>query len=156
MNIHPDNRTMYELDMIGRIVGLEFDRSEFMARPSVMLGLVPIPDGDQWSVLYGDNLQDGVCGFGDTPDDAMLDFDKNWKGQKLGAKKGGIMRKIIVDVECGETECGECEYVNERTYGPGRYMCNLFFRPCGEDDPIRLPACLAAEEEYKRLKEKGR
>lgn len=35
-------------------------------------------DGNQWCVLYGDNLQDGVCGFGDTPYTAMLEFNKAW------------------------------------------------------------------------------
>ena len=35
-------------------------------------------DGDQWCVLYGDNLQDGVCGFGETPYRAVLDFNKAW------------------------------------------------------------------------------
>jgi len=25
-------------------------------------------DGDQWCALYGENLQDGVAGFGDSPD----------------------------------------------------------------------------------------
>lgn len=28
--------------------------------------------------LYGDNLQDGVAGFGDSPALAMSDFDKSW------------------------------------------------------------------------------
>lgn len=33
-------------------------------------------DGKQWCVLYGDNLQDGICGFGDTPMLAIYDFNK--------------------------------------------------------------------------------
>lgn len=33
-------------------------------------------DGDQWCVLYGENLQEGVCGFGDTPRKAIFDFNK--------------------------------------------------------------------------------
>ena len=36
-------------------------------------------DGNQWCVLYGDNLQDGVAGFGNSPAEAMNDFDKNWR-----------------------------------------------------------------------------
>lgn len=32
-------------------------------------------DGDKWCCLYGDNLQDGVAGFGDTPQDAIADFN---------------------------------------------------------------------------------
>ena len=35
-------------------------------------------DGNKWCALYGDNLQDGVAGFGDSPSEAMADFDKNW------------------------------------------------------------------------------
>lgn len=35
-------------------------------------------DGNQWCALYGDNLQDGVTGFGDSPAAAMDDFDRNW------------------------------------------------------------------------------
>ena len=42
------------------------------------LGLKPYRDGDQWCFLYGDNIQEGVCGFGDTPYKAMLDFNKNF------------------------------------------------------------------------------
>ena len=35
-------------------------------------------DGDQWCALFGDDLQSGVAGFGDSPQEAMLDFDKAW------------------------------------------------------------------------------
>ena len=35
-------------------------------------------DGNQWCVLFGENLQDGVAGFGDTPYAAVLDFNKAW------------------------------------------------------------------------------
>lgn len=41
------------------------------------------PDGDQWCMLYGDNLQDGVSGFGKTPAEAAADFDHNWGNQLL-------------------------------------------------------------------------
>lgn len=35
-------------------------------------------DGKKWCVLYGDNIQDGICGFGDTPRKAVYDFNKAW------------------------------------------------------------------------------
>lgn len=41
-------------------------------KPKVMI------DGNQWYVLYGENLQDGVAGFGDTPYYAVLAFNKAW------------------------------------------------------------------------------
>ena len=37
-------------------------------------------DGAKWCALYGDNLQDGVCGFGDTPAEAVADFNNVWNG----------------------------------------------------------------------------
>lgn len=36
------------------------------------------PDGDQWCVLYGDNPQEGVAGFGKSPYQAVIDFNKAW------------------------------------------------------------------------------
>lgn len=41
----------------------------------VTLGLKPIRDGNQWCFLWGENLQEGVAGFGDTPHKAMLAFE---------------------------------------------------------------------------------
>lgn len=35
-------------------------------------------DGDKWCALYGDNLQEGLCGFGDSPCAAQADFDTNY------------------------------------------------------------------------------
>lgn len=35
-------------------------------------------DGCQWCALMGENLQDGVSGFGDTPSKAMHAFDVAW------------------------------------------------------------------------------
>jgi hypothetical protein len=41
-------------------------------RPSLSI------DGNQWCALYGENLQDGVVGFGDSPAEAMRAFDAAW------------------------------------------------------------------------------
>lgn len=35
-------------------------------------------DGDQWCVLYGEDLQSGIAGFGDTPYKAVLDWNAQW------------------------------------------------------------------------------
>lgn len=43
-------------------------------------------DGDKWCALYGEDLQRGVCGFGDSPYEAMNDFDKSW-WQKVEASQ---------------------------------------------------------------------
>lgn len=55
-------------------------------RPCVMMKPKISIDGNRWCVLYGDNLQDGVAGFGDSPAKAMIDFDRNWL-QTLSSKK---------------------------------------------------------------------
>lgn len=46
-----------------------------LMRPSIS------KDGDVYCLLYGENINDGVCGFGSTPEDAAQDFDKAWKGK---------------------------------------------------------------------------
>lgn len=35
-------------------------------------------DGNMWCVLWGENLQDGIAGFGATPRLAVYDFNKAW------------------------------------------------------------------------------
>jgi hypothetical protein len=50
--------------------------------PSVLYRPALSKDGNQWCALYGENLQDGVAGFGDTPEQAMADFDRAWGAQQ--------------------------------------------------------------------------
>lgn len=56
----------------------EQDLSHELLRPFRMMKTAISKDGNQWCVLYGDNVQDGVAGFGDSPDEASRDFDKAW------------------------------------------------------------------------------
>lgn len=37
-------------------------------------GLKPYKDGNKWCILAGDNIQEGICGFGDTIDEALYQF----------------------------------------------------------------------------------
>lgn len=53
------------------------------ARPFMLLRPPVYPDGNMWCALYGDNLQEGVAGFGETPEKAAADFDNNWRTQTL-------------------------------------------------------------------------
>lgn len=50
--------------------------ADYRAMFAVILGLVPLKDGDHWRVLWGDDLQVGISGFGKTPYEAMDNFDK--------------------------------------------------------------------------------
>ena len=40
------------------------------------LGLVPFKDGNAWCVLWGEDIQEGIAGFGSTPYKAVIDFNK--------------------------------------------------------------------------------
>ena len=51
----------------------ERERPSYLWKPKLSI------DGNQWCALYGENLQDGVAGFGDTPAKATLAFDRAWE-----------------------------------------------------------------------------
>lgn len=57
--------------------------AEVQKSPSAIYRPVLTIDGNQWCALYGDDLQSGVAGFGDTPADAMREFDKAWTTSKV-------------------------------------------------------------------------
>lgn len=40
------------------------------------VGITPFKDGNQWCILVGDDLQSGICGFGETIYSALVDFLK--------------------------------------------------------------------------------
>ena len=58
----------HESDMTYHITREEYNLFA-MLKPKIFI------DGDKWCVLYGDNLQDGIAGFGNTPHNAILDFN---------------------------------------------------------------------------------
>ena len=62
------------------------DRILQLARVSMVLRPRLSIDGNQWCALYGEDLQNGVAGFGDSPDAAMRAFDKAWH-EKLAAQE---------------------------------------------------------------------
>ena len=69
------NAITHEARMVGAAIQEAVARYE---RPSVIFRPRLSVDGNQWCALYGDNLQEGVAGFGDSPADVMWDFDSNW------------------------------------------------------------------------------
>lgn len=46
--------------------------------PHVLMRPRVFVDGDKWCALYGDNLQDGVAGFGESPAEAAANFSAAW------------------------------------------------------------------------------
>lgn len=55
-------------------------------RPFMLLRPKMYPDGDQWCALYGDDLQEGVAGFGETPERAAVAFDLAWLNSRANYK----------------------------------------------------------------------
>lgn len=47
-----------------------------------VLNLTPFPDGNQWCVLWGQDLQVGIAGFGPSPEAAINDFDNAMRTAK--------------------------------------------------------------------------
>ncbi len=68
---------------IGEAVSNIYFWSCMICSPSVLFRPTLSIDGDQWCALYGSNLQEGVAGFGDSPEEAMADFDKSWRAKLL-------------------------------------------------------------------------
>lgn len=68
-------------DYNGHIAAAEvniYEYSCYINKPSSIFRPRLYIDGDKWCALYGENLQDGVAGFGDSPEMAYQDFDKQW------------------------------------------------------------------------------
>jgi len=47
-------------------------------RPSTIYRPKLYMDGSWWCALYGENIQVGVSAFGETPEEAMKNFDIAW------------------------------------------------------------------------------
>lgn len=92
---------------------IELNRAvEMAASPTTHMRPRIFIDGNKWCALYGDNLQDGVAGFGNTPEHAAADFDHNWRCQKApqaiaGDGEGGVAQPSPrKSPPYGECTCG--------------------------------------------------
>ena len=74
---------MSDIHDIERGIAIETAEMNLVAllKPRIFL------DRNQWCVLYGDNLQDGIVGFGDSPRLAVYAFNKAWDA--IAAQKEG-------------------------------------------------------------------
>jgi hypothetical protein len=64
-----------------------------LTAPHVLYKPTLHPDGTKWCALFGADLATGVAGFGDTPAEAMADFDRAW-GAELTPAAALQARKI--------------------------------------------------------------
>lgn len=67
---------------------LQQENALLQRAPHILMRPAIFPDGNSWCALYGEDLQAGVAGFGDTPALAAADFDKNWGTQTLANHSG--------------------------------------------------------------------
>ena len=77
------NAIAHEAFMAGQViqqVAYEYERPSILLRPKLFI------DGDQWCALYGENIQDGIAGFGDTAAKAMRDFDTSFTNRRAVIK----------------------------------------------------------------------
>jgi len=58
-----------------------FDLADYTGIRHKRLGLIPFNDGDKWCVLYGVDLQEGKAAFGNTPEEAIVNFDATRQGR---------------------------------------------------------------------------
>jgi len=54
------------------------EAAAFISAPHVRMAPKVFQDGTMWCCLYGENLQEGIAGFGLTPADACIEFDRAW------------------------------------------------------------------------------
>ena len=81
----------------GAQIGAQMAEKELMGRIAYECAIEPTMDGNQVSLLIGDNLQEGVCGFGDTEIDALVALLKDVK--EHFAKAGGVRTIRVCRVE---------------------------------------------------------
>ncbi len=73
------NGVIHQASMAAAEAQFAFGR---MSAPSVLYRPALFADGTAWCAMLGDNLQEGVSGFGDTPIAAMEAFDKAFLTEK--------------------------------------------------------------------------
>lgn len=88
-------------------------------RPSVLHKPTIVKDGNAWLAILGD-LSTGVVGCGNTPNEAMLDFDKEWykTAARTKAAKSNPLKpfekqiiKMLIDGKMYKDIARELDYV---------------------------------------------
>jgi hypothetical protein len=69
------------------VLNAQWNAAVSASLPSVLYKPSLFADGTQWCALYGDDLQSGVAGFGDTPAAAMSAFDAAWTSELAPAAR---------------------------------------------------------------------
>lgn len=123
----------------------------------IKAGLKPFKDGNQWCILVGDNIQEGVCGFGDTIEDALYEFLKEVCEQQKPAEWNDAdmneVRKDLISL-CRDWERGEKTTLLPVVAVRARYFLEHLTEPqqpakWSETDKLHLNiAILVAKKEW--------
>lgn len=114
-------------------------------------GIIPYKDGNQWCILLGENIQEGVCGFGYTIIDAMMDFYREATAEGIIQKKEQkfMKDKIIEDTisylnggMCFSNSMEELKYRSNLAYG----LKSLRPQPHWKPSEAQMEALLNAEK----------
>jgi hypothetical protein len=78
---------IYQTESTNQQIRLELDREYHALRVSKELCGSPHKDGDQWCFLFGEDIQEGVAGFGRSVIEAAHNFydelgDQSWVNMK--------------------------------------------------------------------------
>lgn len=66
----------------------EFERTQrLLQQPHTYMRPKIYKDGDKWCALLGEDIQTGVCAFGNTPVQAAVNWDLVWLNGEKGTKK---------------------------------------------------------------------
>jgi hypothetical protein len=71
------------------LLNVELNEALYRENLAVILKIPPVQDGNQWCVLYGKDLHDGIAGFGDTPWAAMRAFHDAMLVERAPTPNGG-------------------------------------------------------------------
>jgi hypothetical protein len=71
--------------------------AEYLTEPAAIYRPALAVDGNQWCALYGKDLQAGIAGFGDSPEAAMWDFNRNWRTSLPDSPSGIAMAAKIAE-----------------------------------------------------------
>ena len=71
----------------------------------VKAGLKPYKDGNQWCILVGDNIQEGICGFGDTIDEALYQLLKDVLEKQKEQKPAEYEKPLLSKFEQAVYDC---------------------------------------------------
>lgn len=70
---------MLEQSQMNQITEAWTNSGDMAGRPHVLMRPCVFPENiTTWCCLYGENIQEGVAGFGDSPRAACDDFDRRW------------------------------------------------------------------------------